>query len=383
MKKHNFILISCCVFFLFGSILSETQTWSTCTRLSWTSGISANPVAAVDSSGSLHVVWQEDKSGKYVIIHKKSTDGGMTWSNPTRLSWGIQSSEQPELAADSSGCVVVVWQNEVFPGNFDLFSKKSTDGGTTWSPINRVTWNNDSDRSNICFDSEDTLHLGYVSYDSPAGGFDYEIMYKNSLDKGTTWSQRKKITYNLDDSYLPYICSYPGGFLHISWNDESPGNWENFYKRSTDGGATWSAPVRLTWNPGYSFYSKLGIDTNHNIYAFWSDEIAGTSEIFYKKSTDGGVSWGNLNRLTWNLGGADTNRIAVGSDDTVHVVWRDNGIKYRYSTDGGMTWSPRGSLSSPGSPSSLYMIIDSNNTLHLTWKDNSSGNYEIYYQKRE
>ena len=117
--------------------------------------------------------------------------------------------------------------------------------------------------------------------------------------------------------------------------------------------------------------------------AIWRDELAGTSEIFYKKSMNGGASWGNLNRLTWNLRDVDNVRIAVDSNDTVHVVWRENGINYRYSTDGGMTWSPRESLSLPGASSSLYMIIDSNNTLHLTWQDNSSGNFEIYYQKRE
>jgi len=50
------------------------------------------------------------------------------------------------------------------------------------------------------------------------------------------------------DSGLPVIAADSGGSLNVVWVDNTPGNSEIFFKKSTDGGAAWTAGKRLTWN---------------------------------------------------------------------------------------------------------------------------------------
>ncbi len=51
--------------------------------------------------------------------------------------------------------------------------------------------------------------------------------------------------------------------------------------------------------------------------------VTGTDEIYYKRSTDAGVSWGADTRLTNNTADSEYPSVAV-SGSVVHVVWHDD-----------------------------------------------------------
>ena len=105
------------------------------------------------------------------------------------------------------------------------------------------------------------------------------------------------------------------------WEDDTPGNLEIFYKRSTDGGTTW-ATKRLTYNFGDSYLPSMAVDSNNNLHVLWGDETTGDSELYYKKSTDGGTTW-ITKRLTYNSGSSSAPAVAVDSNNHIHVVWYD------------------------------------------------------------
>src|SRR5688572_30580955 len=92
-----------------------------------------------------------------------------------------------------------------------------------------------------------------------------------------------------------------GNFVHVVWRDKRDGNWELYYKRSTDGGLTWSADSRLTNNSAETFRSTIAV-TGGFVHVFWHDDRDGNWEIYYKRSTDNGLSWGTDTRLTNNSG---------------------------------------------------------------------------------
>lgn len=70
----------------------------------------------------------------------------------------------------------------------------------------------------------------------------------------------------------------------------------------------------------------------------WEDDISENAEILYRRSTDGGATFSSITYLTINA--ELSNDLAlVASGDFVHVVWQDlkpgnSGIIYRRSTDG-------------------------------------------------
>lgn len=53
--------------------------------------------------------------------------------------------------------------------------------------------------------------------------------------------------------------------VYVVWRDTSPGNSDIFYRRSTDGGATFGPTINLSNNQGSSGSPALAVDHN-NVY---------------------------------------------------------------------------------------------------------------------
>ncbi|MBI4811526.1 MAG: hypothetical protein HY800_08855, partial [Ignavibacteriales bacterium] len=91
--------------------------------------------------------------------------------------------------------------------------------------------------------------------------------------------------------------------------------------------AQWQPDIRLTNDPAGSYTSLNNawcISANGNVvHVVWRDDRDGNDEIYYKRSTDGGVSWGADTRLMNDSAFSALPSISV-SGSAVHVVWRDD-----------------------------------------------------------
>jgi hypothetical protein len=209
-----------------------------------------------------------------------------------------------------------------------------------------------------------------------------EIYYKRSTDNGISWEADMRLTNNTFTSYMPSV-SVSGLFVHVVWEDDRDGNYEIYYKRSTDGGVSWGVDTRLTNNSHYSVYSTVAV-SGSAVHVVWRDERDGNDEIYHKRSTDAGISWGVDTRLTNNPAFSVYATVAA-SGQNVHVVWHDDRginwrIYYKRSTDGGVSWGTDTYLTnSSGSESPSISVSDS--TVHIAWWDVRDGNEEIYYKR--
>jgi hypothetical protein len=203
------------------------------------------------------------------------------WSPAQRLTWTSGDSFSPATAVDSKNAVHVVW-SDYTPGNAEIYYKKSGDGGTSWGSTKRLTWTSgDCYEPAIAIDSDDAIHIVWNS-DAPGN---YEIFYKRSSDGGTSWSAVQRLTWNSGPSEYPAIAATSGNTVYVTWDDDTPGNLEVYCKKSTDGGATWSAAKRLTSTAGSSSVSALAVDSGATAHVVWEEYISGNSEIYYKKGT--------------------------------------------------------------------------------------------------
>ena len=107
--------------FVFGRMASAE--WTPIKRLTWNTGNSEYPAIAVDSLGYVHVAWQDDRSGDSEIYYRKSTNEGSTWLASQRLTWNSGGCYMPTIAVDSSGNVHVVWEDYT-PGNDEIYYRK-------------------------------------------------------------------------------------------------------------------------------------------------------------------------------------------------------------------------------------------------------------------
>ena len=352
--------------------------WTT-KRLTWNSGRSMRAEIALSPSGHIHVVWYDKTPGNDEIFHKKSTDGGSTWTSAKRLSWSSGRSYDPTVAVDSGNNIHVVWQDDT-PGNFEIYYKKSTDGGGSWT-VKRMTWNSGNSANPTA--KADTSGNIHVFFDDSNPG-NAEIFHKKSTDGGINWTT-KRVTWNSENSMNADIFFDASGNIHLVWGDNTPGNVEIFYKKSTDGGATWVGTKRLCWNSEPSNDPKIALDGSGNIHVVWHDYTPGHFEIYYSKSSDGGSTW-TTKRMTWSEVSMYP-AISINSSGHIHVFWAGGfpytELYFNTSTDGGSTWGGAKRLTwNSGSSSYPEIAIDSSENIHLVWHDSSPGNFEIYYKQK-
>ena len=292
----------------------EGTTWTT-RRLTFNPGESYSPNIAVDSNDHLHMVWMDEPAANLEIHYKKSTNGGTTWTTK-RLTFNSGDSREPKIAIDSSDRIHVVWR-DLTPGYSDIYYKKSTDGGTNWTTKRLTQSAGFSRHPEIALDSNNHIHV--VFYDNAPGN--YEIYYKKSIDGGATWTG-KRLTWNSAFSGDPVVAINSNDHLYVVFEDETPGQPDIYYKKSTNGGTSWTTK-QLTYSDHRSKYPDISVDSNDRVHVVWNDFTPGNDEIFYKRSTDGGTTW-TQKRLTYTSSNSYEASVVIDSNNRIHVAWNDS-----------------------------------------------------------
>jgi hypothetical protein len=380
LLKKITVLIGIIGIFVICQTLSA-QTWEKTKRLTWNSGTSQTPQIATDSNNHIHAIWSDSSPGNQEIYYKKSTNGGSSWSFK-RLTSTSGSSIHPAIMVDASDNIHVLWADET-PGNYEIYYTKSTNGGGAWGSPKRLSWNSENSYNPAIETDSTNIHIVWDDY-SPGK---HQIYYRKSTNSGGTWGGTKRLTWNTGSSLRPSIAVDSSSTIYVVWEDSAPGNTEILYKISTNGGANWSNTKRLSWNSGSSNSPKIAIDSSDRISVVWNDDTPGNSEIYFRKSTSSGATWGSTKRLTWNLGYSGCQRIAVDSTNGIYIVWCDDSpgnyeIYYKRSTNSGGTWGGVKRLTwNTGGSGHPAMALDSSKAIHIVWMDDITGNREIYYKK--
>ena len=258
------------------------NTWTVSKRLTWSPEISGSPKIFCDLKGIIHLVWHDNTPGNFEIYYKQSQDGGNTWIGQKRLTWNSGWSEWPAIAVGPVGNVHVLWKDET-PGEETIFYKSSTNYGSTWGATKRLTWVGQGySRPTVVVDSSGIAHVVYESYNVPYNGNE-ELFYKRTSDNGATWSGYKRLTWNSGTSFHADIIADHNDVLYLVWADYSSGDTEIYYRNSTNGGGIWSSTERLTWEKNEPFVPRLSYDSNNNLHLVWYDFYHGNFEIYYRK----------------------------------------------------------------------------------------------------
>jgi hypothetical protein len=223
------------------------------------------------------MVWENETPGNNEIYFRKSIDDGATWQPAKRLTNNTLYSTSPALAVSGAN-IYVVWNNTA-SGNGEIYFRKSTDSGATWQTVQRLTNNaGNSNDPTIAIDGS-IVYLSWTDY-TPGNG---EIYFEKSNDGGATWQTAKRLTHNSGESFVPRIA-VSGASVYLVWQDLNPSNYEIYFRKSTNGGATWQAAQRLTNTPGYSGYPKIAVNSS-SVFVVWHDAApARNSEIYLKYS---------------------------------------------------------------------------------------------------
>lgn len=261
-----------------------------------------------------------------------SFDGGLTWGNDNLVSsengvWG-----DPCLIFDLQGNGYYFHLSRP-PGDFSSWIDRivcqwSKDGGKTWSDPGSYTGFNKpkkQDKEWACADLTGITKNIYVTwtqfdkYSSSIPGDSSNIMFSYSSDFGKTWSKALRINQyagdcldssNTVEGAVP--CVGPNGEVLVAWS----GPKGIVFDRSSDFGMTWlDNDISVTeqiggWDNNIEgIYRCNGMPVTccdisngnfrGNIYINFSDSRNGLDDmdIFVIKSTDGGFTWGEVQRV--------------------------------------------------------------------------------------
>jgi len=226
----------------------------------------------------------------YDIFIKKSSDGGVTFDKSINLSNNSGFSEHPHLAVYGNN-VYVTWIDYGTYTNYKkgILFRKSNDGGQTFSNIIHL------DR----FDSHNNM---------------YDI--NNS---------------KLGNSNNPEISAF-GNKVYVVWNQEPPnynnnGNNTNrlvykiLFRASDNGGSTFKNIKILSNNVSSLTYPKINTSpTNNgdNVYIVWNtgfsigDQTRNTNSIFFTKSNNNGDSFSNSTKINGPIK-------SIGKPQIIHI----------------------------------------------------------------
>lgn len=284
-------------------------------------------------------------------------------------------SYEGETGVASNGATIVGGSNSIVPGacgaNPCYVKAYASSDGSTWTTTQMSgTWGGNT--FGISFDPAldyDTNGNYYFVF----GGAPLSGSYPNSIavakadPSGLAWRSPVPVTFNrnkfFDDKYWIAVDRSASPFrnrIYVSWDRNTSTNQVLYVSSSSDGGLTWSAPVKV--DDGTSKFERVigaypAVDHNTGtVYASWHNYASDI--IFVDKSTNGGASWGrDVAAATTHTGfGVDigcnggrsqspAHHLKVGTDGTLHLVYADAiqgkgfDILYTRSTNGGATWS--------------------------------------------
>ena len=225
-----------------------------------------------------------------------------------------------------------------------------------------------------------------------------DIFFTKSTD-GKTWTVPLRVNNdaggaNQAEPAIAIDASMPSPHILISWTDaRNAGNNDVFFAKSSDGGLSFSANVRVN-DVTTNSQSEPDLAVDHAnpdlIHVIWTDtRNAGTgADIYYANSTDGGLSFNPSQRVN-NDGAAGVEQsqpsIRVGPNRDVYAIWTDprtaaagRDIYFAKSADRGATWNPNIRVNDDPVVNVVQqdptIAVNATGTIYAAWTDSRNGN---------
>jgi len=356
------------------------------------------PALAELPDGKLVVAWQDAQSGlDNDDIYVAGSDNGTTYTPGVRADDSTVVSKQidPAIAVSGSGTVYLVWQdNRKSKFENDIYFTKSTDGGATFTKNVKVddsagnlSW---QERPSIAVTSNGVIYVAWT--DDREGATHMRIRGAYSTDGGATFSASSKIVPTGTTGQDMVSLAFSGNRLFAAFTENLTGVPHAYICTSTNGGKSFSAPVRLDGGTDNATQSEVCIApmAGGGVVAVWKDSRNGYWNIYASiVSSHGAVTQSNI-RVD------DDSTMAFQSDPTIaadalgnlYAAWRDerdggsSAIRFAYLEAGNTSFCSSMEVNRPG-PNDMQrkpsIVVTDPGRVVVAYQDDKSGvAYDVY-----
>jgi hypothetical protein len=324
------------------------------------SGGAWDPAIAVGPTGNVYVAYMLNSGGYEYPVVSASFDQGATFTQTTGLrpsssgNWG----DRDFIAVGPDGTIYVTWDYgpdaskvtllcssggscAYSTGDLNAVVQKSTDGGKTFGKITPIgpgypTMGGYSAPVLVTPGGQiDSLYWGHQTDPSTYAlqpGYEY---FTDSTDGGTTWSASPQQLYPAEGSIaLPTwwidgdLAIDSGGTLYATWDTQTAAGDIGYLTYSSDGGTTWSTPVRVTPDTDSAMHNVEVVGGSPGTaYVAWQTSAPSQGYATYLQTfststglvgTPSQVSASNGNRSVWP---GDTFGLATLPGGQIALSW--------------------------------------------------------------
>ena len=304
------------------------KTWKS-KNLTSKFGVYGDPVLIFDTTGRLYYFHlaskgEDEHLNRIVCQASDKIEGAFSIESSTKPNGTKVQDKHWVVVNPKTNVIYMTWtQFDAYDSpdpkdsSFIMFSK-STNRGISWSEPKRI-----SKFGGDCMDGDMTVEgavpaLGahgeiFVTWAGPNG-----LVFQKSLDDGKTWLNEEKYVENQPEGWdikvpgfyrangLPFLVSDMSngpnrGTLYLNWSDQRNGNdnTDVWLMKSSDGGDTWSKPIKVNQDRtrSHQFMTAIAVDqTNGDLHIVFYDRCKYKStdkqtDVVWCMSKDGGNSF--------------------------------------------------------------------------------------------
>jgi hypothetical protein len=176
-------------------------------------------------------------------------------------------------------------------------------------------------------------------------------MFARSTDEGSTFSAPLRVSKEGGAASEAHIAADSSGRLSVVWVQGTEEEKQAHYTRSTDGGLTFSDPVKLSNSEGASISKPLVTTFQDTVYVAYQNEARRDMQVYLVRSLDAGASFSDpaqVSNADNNKGRAHSAAMVVDSKGLLHIVWidasivgSDEGLLFYSNSTNGRRFSPQ------------------------------------------
>ena len=288
-------------------------TWQAPEELSAADQDAGEPQIAVDPQGDAVAVWTNG------IIEVASRPAGGSWQAPVELSAPEDFATSPKIALNPQGDAVAVWRR--YTGAGWIIEAASRSAGGSWqSPVELSASGPEGMKAQVALDSQGDAVVVWERFNGAN-----EIIEAASRPAGESWQAPVELSAAGHNASSPQIAVDPQGDAVAVWegNNGAP----IIEAASRPAGGAWKTPVEVSAADHSAFSPQIALNTQGNAMAvWWRYSEGGTDHTIEAASRPAGGAWQAPMEISAADRGAFDPHVALDPQGDGVAVWeRENG----------------------------------------------------------